>query len=519
MIYQIYPRSFADANDDGIGDLRGITGRLDYLRWLGVDALWLNPITPSPNADWGYDVSDYCAVHPDFGTLDDFDELITQTTRRGLRVLLDLVPNHTSDRHPWFEDARSGRRARHRDYYLWADPARDGGPPNNWLSLFGGAAWTLDEASGQYYMHSFLASQPDLNWWNDDVRTAFDDILRFWLDRGIAGFRVDVAAGMIKDRDLRDNPPAAAADHGVVRALGQRQEFNMNRPEVHEVLRRWRALTDRYDGDRVLLGEAYVLDVEQLAAYYGDGRDELHLVFNFLLLHAELDAEELRAILADSEPLDRLESWPAWAGSNHDAGRLATRWAHGDPNRARCAHLLLLTLRGTPVLYYGDELGLPELPIPRETSVDRGRKATQEPGRDGARTPMRWSSGPHGDFTHAAAQPWLPVGDPAAGNVADQARDPSSILHLCRDLLALRRHYPDLHTGPLKLLEEGPSGVLAFRRGERFTLALNLSATPHTVTVPPGRIILSTHRDRDSERVSGSLALDGWSGALIDRQH
>jgi alpha-glucosidase len=470
VVYQIYPRSFADSDGDGIGDLRGIAARLDHLRWLGVDALWLNPIMPSPNADWGYDISDYCAVHPELGTLADFDALLAAAHARGLRVLLDLVPNHTSDQHPWFRE--------HRDWYVWADPRPDGGPPNNWLSLFGGPAWTLDPASGRYYLHSFLPSQPDLNWWNEEVRDAFDAILRFWLDRGVDGFRIDVAAGMIKDCRLRDNPLAAPDDHDVIRALGQRQLFNMDRPEVHDVLRRWRALADGYAHAPLLLGEAYVLDVERLAAYYGG----LHLAFNFLLLHADLHADALRRVIAESEPLP----WPAWTGSNHDAGRLTTRWAHGDEALARCALMLLLYLRGTPVLYYGDELALPAVEIPPGAALDAGADATRRGGRDGSRTPMPWDGGAHAGFS--SARPWLPLGD-TARNVAAQRRDPSSTLSLCRRLLALRRRHAELRSGTFALLD-APPGVLAWRRGERFSVWVNLGE--HPTHVPPGTVLAAT---------------------------
>jgi alpha-glucosidase len=247
VIYQIYPRSFADTDGDGVGDLRGIVERLDHLAWLGVDAVWLNPCFPSPNADWGYDVGDYTAIDPELGDGDVLDALVAEAGARGIRVVLDLVPNHTSDRHPWFLDARSSRTARHRDWYVWADSGPDGSPPNNWLSVFGGPAWTFDEATGQWYLHNFLREQPDLNWWNEEVREAFDAILRHWFDRGIAGFRIDVAHAIVKDEALRDNLPVTEDDHPRARRLGQRQVYNMHRPEVHGVFRRWRALADGYD--------------------------------------------------------------------------------------------------------------------------------------------------------------------------------------------------------------------------------------------------------------------------------
>ena len=301
VLYQIYPRSFADSDGDGIGDLRGILARLDHLEWLGVDGIWLNPTMPSPNDDWGYDVSDYRAVHPDLGTLADLDALVAAAGERGIVVLLDLVPNHTSDRHEWFADAASGRDARRRDFYVWADPRPDGSPPNNWRSNFGGSAWQLHAPTGQYYLSNFLPSQPDLNWWNDDVREEFDDVLRFWFARGIAGFRIDVCHAIVKDRELRDDPAATPDDHPLIRKRGHKQAFSMNRPEVHDVLRRWRALADGQDPQRILVGETYVLDLDGLMPYYGQGEDELQLAFNFLFVHSELEADSLRAIVEGVE--------------------------------------------------------------------------------------------------------------------------------------------------------------------------------------------------------------------------
>ena len=359
VLYQVYPRSFADSDGDGVGDLRGITAHLDHLAWLGVDGLWLNPTFPSPNADWGFDVSDYCGVHPELGTLDDLDELVAHAGERAIKVLLDLVPNHTSDQHPWFSERR--------DFYVWHE-GRNGDPPNNWKSNFGGPAWTRDDASGLWYLHNFTPDQPDLDWWNEDVRVAFDDILRFWMDRGIAGFRVDVAHGIVKDRELRDNPPATDGDTEHDRWLGQRLEYSMNRDEVHDVFRRWRSVTDPYDG--VLLGETWVLDLERLMRFYGEDLDELHLAFNFVFLLAEFEAEQLAPIVAQTETLLPEHAWPTWTLGNHDMVRYPTRWARGDAGLSRCALMLLLTLRGTPVLYYGDELAMAEAEIPPERIVD-----------------------------------------------------------------------------------------------------------------------------------------------------
>ena len=297
VLYQIYVRSFADSNGDGIGDLRGVIEHLDHLGWLGVDGVWLSPVNPSPDLDWGYDVSDYRDVHPDLGDPRTLDELVGEAGSRGIRILLDLVPNHTSDRHPWFVDARSSRDAAHRDWYVWADPRADGSPPNNWRSVFGGSAWELDPTTGQYFLHNFLPEQPDLNWWNEQVRGEFDDILRFWFDRGIAGFRIDVANGLIHDPELRDNPAATEDDPPEIRRRGQRQVYNLNRPEVHEIYRGWRTIADGYDPHRILVAETWVFEPEQLARFYGTGDDELHLCFNFSLVFSDFRAEALGGVV------------------------------------------------------------------------------------------------------------------------------------------------------------------------------------------------------------------------------
>jgi alpha-glucosidase len=500
VLYQIYPRSFGDSNGDGIGDLRGIAARLDHLEWLGIDGIWLNPTMPSPNDDWGYDVADYCGVHPDLGTLEDMDALVEAAGRRGIRVLLDLVPNHTSDRHEWFQDALAG--GPHRDFYVWTDE------PNNWLSNFGGPAWTRDERSGQYYLNNFLPTQPDLNWWSEDVREAFDDVLRFWYARGIAGFRIDVCHAIVKDRELRDDPVATPDDHPKVRERGTRQVFSMNRPEVHEVLKRWRRVSEP---DRILVGETYVLDVDQLIPYYGSGEDQLHLAFNFLFVHAELDAAELRHVVEAIEAKLPAGAWPVWTGSNHDAGRLATRWAGGDEAKARAALMMLLMLRGTPFLYYGDEIGLPDATLDPAKALDPVARRTGDPdrNRDPCRTPMQWSGEPGGGFTDGA-EPWLPFGD-LARNVAAQREDPRSTLHLVRDLIALRRERADLRDGAYETLA-APDGAWVWRRGEGTVVALNLSDAPVSVDAR-GAVLIGTDRDRES--FDGTL--EPWEGVVLDR--
>ncbi len=514
VLYQVYPRSFSDSNADGTGDLPGLIDRLDYLEWLGVDGIWLNPVMPSPNDDWGYDVADYCAVHPELGDLDDVDRLVAGAERRGISVLFDLVPNHTSDRHPWFVESSSSRHSRRRDFYVWAEPKADGSPPNNWLSAFGGPAWTLDEASGQYYLHNFLPSQPDLNWWNEEVRSTFDEILRYWYRRGIAGFRIDVAHALVKDRELRDNPPATERDHPEVRRLGQRQRFNMNRPEVHDVLRRWRRISEAQIPARVLLGETHVFDLDQWAAFYGSGEDELHLAFNFLFLHAPFSASALRPLVEASESLLPPTAWPVWTGSNHDAGRLATRWAQGEEAKVRLAMMMLLTLRGTPVLYYGDEIGLPEVEIGPERVRDvRPGAGVAGEGRDRARTPMHWTSAPGAGFTAATATPWLPLGDYRALNVTVQKDDGASVLTLCRDLIALRKRVSELRTGAYETIPSSPHTWI-WRRGERTTVALNLSGKRSRVRGVEGVVKVSTHRDRDGQQLRETVELEPWEGVV-----
>ena len=523
VLYQIYPRSFADSDGDGIGDLAGIRQRLDHLAWLGVSGIWLNPTMPSPNDDWGYDVADYCAVHPDLGTMDDLDALIAAAGERGIRVLLDLVPNHTSDRHPWFADAVTGRDAEHRDFYVWAPPAPDGGPPNNWLSNFGGSGWTWHEPTGEYYLAQFLPTQPDLNWWNDAVRDRFDDILRFWFARGVAGFRIDVCHAIVKDRELRDDPPVTPADHPELRHRSVKPVYSANRPEVHDVLRRWRSVADGHGdpaaepGDSpILVGETYVLELAALLPFYGTGRDELHLAFNFLFVHADLAADAMRAIVEGVEAGLPPGAWPVYTGSNHDAGRLATRWAQDDEGRARAALLIVLTLRGTPFLYYGDEIALPNVPLDPQTALDPVARRTGDPSdnRDVCRTPMPWADVAGGGFTTAEATPWLPFGDLAACNVAAQREDPASTLHFVRDLIALRRRTRDLSAGAYATLD-APDGAWVYRRGDGFAVAVNLSDAAVSIDGLAGRVAIGTDRARDGAAVAGGLELRPWEGVVV----
>jgi len=517
VLYQVYPRSFADSDGDGHGDIRGIIEHLDHLQWLGIDGIWLSPVTVSPNADWGYDVADFCAVQPDLGTIGDLDLLIAEAGERGIRVLMDLVPNHTSDRHPWFVESRSSSTTPRRGWYVWADPGPDGAEPNNWVSSFGGPAWTLDAASGQYYLHNHLVEQPDLNWWNEEVREAFDGIMAFWTARGIAGFRIDVCNVIIKDAQLRDNPAATADDDFEAQLFGQRSVYNANRPEVHEVLRRWRGLADSWGPPSVLIGETPV-KVGELAAYYGDGSDELHLAFNFPFLTAPFDAEALRSVVEETEAMLPPGAWPVWTGSNHDMSRFASRWAAGDPARVRVAILMLLGLRGTPVLYQGDEIGLGDVPVAHEAMKDPLGVLywPAYAGRDAMRTPMPWRNGPGGGFTDPGAEPWLPLGDTAGCNVEDQRDDPGSMLTLTRDLIGLRRAATDLQTGGYTSLPT-PPGTWAWRRGDHHLVALNLTDRPQVLEVGEGRVLVATDRTRDGEVFNDRLTV-GPSEGLVARQ-
>jgi alpha-glucosidase len=443
VIYQLYPRSFADGDGDGVGDLVGIRSRLAYVNWLGVDGVWLSPVYPSPMADFGYDVSDYCDIDRLFGDLAEFDRLVADCHALDLRVLLDWVPNHTSDQHPWFLDARSSRGAPHRDWYLWRgdDPNRT---PNNWPARFGGPAWTWDEHTHQWYLHTFLPEQPDLNWANAEVVEAQHDVLRFWLDRGVDGFRADVVHLIGKDPALPDLPPARAGTDIV----GTHDD-----PRTHPLLRGIRAVLDSYPGERTMVGEVNLRSARLLAPYYGDG-DELPLVFNFSLLDAPFDGGAWRARVEDAEQaLASRDAWPVWVLSNHDQVRQRTRYG-GSERRARVAAVVLLTLRGTPFLYAGEELGLEDAHISADERVDPG-------GRDGCRAPIPWTSDPAHGWPVAPWLPWPP--HPDTQNAETLSADSLSILWLYRRLLALRKRSPALHQGEWCPVE-APDGTLVYER-------------------------------------------------------
>jgi alpha-glucosidase len=517
VVYQVYPRSYMDASGDGVGDLPGITARLDHLRWLGMDAVWISPIYPSPMADFGYDVSDYRGIHPLFGTMADFDRLLAEAHARGLKVLLDFVPNHSSDQHPWFVESRSSRDNPRRDWYIWRDPAPDGGPPNNWLSNFGGPGWTLDARTGQYYYHAFLPQQPDLNWRNPEVVEEMLDVLRFWLERGVDGFRVDVIWHLVKDDEFRDNPPNPDFREGDNPFGALDPVYTTDRPEVHDVIARMRALFDEFD-ERVLIGEIY-LPVERLVTYYGPELKGAHLPFNFQLIHARWDAAHLAALVEEYDRAIPEGGWPNWVLGNHDQHRIATRVGAA---QARVAAVLLLTLRGTPTVYYGDEIGMHDVPIPPERVQDPFEKNVPGKGlgRDPERTPMQWSAEPNAGFT--TGTPWLPVADDyAAINVEAERDDPASMLSLYRRLIALRRAEPALAVGAFGTVR-ALGDVLAYVRSHEdrhFLVALNLSSAPAVLSRregdPGGVVVLGTDASREGSRIEIDVALAADEGVVI----
>jgi alpha-glucosidase len=518
IVYQIYPRSFQDSNRDGVGDLPGITQRLPYLTRLGVDAIWISPVFPSPMKDFGYDICDYTGIDPLFGTMADFDALLRAAHRNGLKLILDFVPNHTSDRHPWFVQSSSSRSSAKRDWYIWRDPAPGGGPPNNWLSEFGGSAWTWHPGSDQYYYHAFLPEQPDLNWRNHEVVHAMHDIMRFWLRKGVDGFRVDVIWHLIKDDQLRDNPinPGFVPDMPPHRRLIPL--FTADLPEVHEIVKGLRRVIDEFP-ERLLIGEIY-LPVERLVTYYGRGLEGLHLPFNFALLHAPWDARTVAALIDEYEAALPPGGWPNWVLGNHDRARVAGRIGAA---QARIAAMLLLTLRGTPTIYYGDEIGMPQVPIPSERVRDPFEKNVPGigVGRDGARTPMQWDAGAFAGFS--TVKPWLPISDNfRTENVETEVSEPCSIYNLYRRLISARRQRPALSAGSYRRILVERDLLLYMRQAgsERILIALNLGSEPISTLLPPdlasGRVLVSSFADLDGAALTERVELRGDEGLVIE---
>jgi alpha-glucosidase len=507
IIYEVYPRSFQDTNGDGIGDLEGIRQRLNYLVRLGIDAIWISPMYPSPMADFGYDIADYCDIDPMFGKLHEFDSLLDEVHRCGLKMILDFVSNHTSDQNPWFLESRSSRDSPKRDWYLWRDQ------PNNWLSNFGGSGWQLDEQTGQYYYHSFLKQQPDLNWRNPGVRNAMFDVLRFWLDRGVDGFRVDVIWLMIKDDQFRDNPPNPVDTPGSPSSSRLLPVYNANRPEVHELVAEMRRVVDEY-AERVLIGEIY-LPIQQLMAYYGKDLAGANLPFNFQLLQCAWSAEAIAQVLADYHAALPPGAWPNWVLGNHDQARVASRVG---AQLAPVAAMLLFTLPGTLTMYYGEEIGMVNVTIAPEDVQDPAEK--NEPGigvgRDPERTPMQWDASPLVGFT--TGRPWLPIApEHEAVNVEVEENNDGSLLNLYRALIAMRRKHPVLVDGTMQHLD-AHENVLRYQRvgaGERLQILLNLGHSASQVAVAGGMILKSTCGDREGARVNEIIELRAVEGLII----
>jgi alpha-glucosidase len=518
IVYQIYPRSFQDSNADGTGDLPGITSRLDYLQWLGIDAIWISPIFPSPMADFGYDVSNYTDIEPLFGTLEHFDTLLDEAHRRQIRVLLDYVPNHTSDQHPWFVESRASRDNPKRSWYFWRDPRPDGSPPNNWLSAFGGSVWQWDPATQQFYLHTYVREQPDLNWRNPDVQAAMYDVLRFWFARGVDGMRIDALRQVGKDPDLRDNPPNPDFVMGEDPYRQLLTVHSADHADLMDVIHRFRSVSDEYP-ERVLIGELW-LPIERLVAYYGRDLRGLHLPFNFHLILTPWNAPAISALVDTYEAALPKGAWPNWVLGNHDRSRVASRVGAA---QARVAAMLLLTLRGTPTIYQGDEIGMHDVPVPPEMIQDPFELNVPGigVGRDPERTPMQWDATPNAGFSAPGVKTWLPLADDFVSvNVATQRDDACSMLTLHRRLIALRRTTPALSVGAYRHIYTDAT-VFAYERSygnERRIVALNLTDQSHTVPLSEStaRILISTSLDRSGEAVAHQLELRANEGVLIE---
>ena len=492
VIYEIYPRSFQDSNNDGIGDINGIKSRLSYIKQLGVDAIWITPMYPSPQVDFGYDISDYEAVDPQYGTMADLDALLAAAKAQGIRVIMDLVLNHTSDQHPWFKESRSSRNNPKRDWYIWRD-GKNGGPPNNWQSWFGHSAWTLDSTSGQYYYHHFYVQQPDLNWRNPEVRKAMYDVMRFWLDKGVSGFRLDAVSRLFEDPNLRDDPYLPGYN-----AFGDRNIQHLytdNLPEIHQVFRQIRQLVDSYPGHAVLLSEADEPTIVELSKMYGANGDEVQLPMDFQIADADqLSASRFRKLFDEVET-NPAGGWPEYFFSNHDQTRQWDRYGDGKHNDqiAKLMAMLELLPRGTPQMYYGEEIGMRNTDPQRKEDVRDPVGITGWPkdkGRDGERTPMQWTpAAPNAGFTSPDVQPWLPIPPSARTvNVETESGETESLLNFYKSLLKLRHTEPALMNGNYVTLNPEDQKVFSFLRrapmssGRSVLVALNMSDQKQTVS-------------------------------------
>ncbi len=491
VIYEVYPRSFQDSNGDGLGDIKGIAQRLDYLKQLGIGAIWITPMYPSPQVDFGYDIADYEAIDPQYGTMADFDALLHEAKARGIRVIMDLVLNHTSDQNPWFKESRSSRTNPKRDWYIWRDGKGPGQPPNNWQSWFGHSAWQFDPNTNQYYYHYFYVQQPDLNWRNPEVRKAMYDVMRFWLDKGVSGFRIDAVSRLFEDPELRDDPYLPGIN--VYGDRNIKHEYTDNLPEVHEVLREMRKVVDAYPDHPVLISEADEPNVIELAKMYGKHNDEVQLPMDFQIADLnQLSAPKFRELFNEVEN-NPAGGWPEYFFSNHDQPRQWDRYGDGVHNDqiAKLMAALELLPRATPQMYYGEEIGMRTTDPKRKEDVRDpiGRTGwPKEKGRDGERTPMQWTPGKNAGFTTPKAKPWLPI-PPSSEiyNVETESADPNSIFNFYMRLLALRQSEPALVHGGYVSVDQQNQQVLSFLRtgpaGSRSVLvALNMSATPQTLS-------------------------------------
>lgn len=518
IFYQIYPRSFHDSNGDGIGDLAGIKKRLGYLQWLGIDAVWISPVYPSPMADFGYDISDYTGIHPLFGTMNEMEELIDEIHKKDMKLILDLVPNHTSDQHPWFLESRSSSDNPRRDWYIWHDGKKDGSPPNNWLSVFGGSAWEWDENTGQYYYHAFLKEQPDLNWRNPEVQEAMLDVMRFWLDKGVDGFRVDVMWHMIKDEQFRDNPPNPDYQTFMNPYEQLMPVYSTDQPEVHSIIKKMRKVLDEYD-ERMMIGEIY-LPISQLVRYYGIDNKGANLPFNFQLLSRPWEAQTIASTIDEYEGALPPNGWPNWVLGNHDNTRIASRIGI---EQAKVAALLLLTLRGTPTIYYGEEIGMKDVPIPpHEVQDPQGLNIPDKfLSRDPCRTPMQWNNDKNAGFTDGI--PWLRLNKAyPRENVQVQKDNPYSMLSLYKKLISLRQKEASLSVGAYFPLHSDRQ-ILAYSRkakGEpEFLMLLNFTHRPcyfKTSNIPLyGTVEVATTPDLEGMRIEGNIYLSGDEAIIV----
>lgn len=521
VFYQIYPLSFSDSDGDGYGDLEGIISKLDYLSTtLGVDSLWLSPFYRSPLKDWGYDISDHTDVDPIFGDLATARKLIDEAHSRGIRVIVDYVMNHSSDRHPWFLESRLSRVNPKRDWYVWRDSDADGGPPTNWVSVFSGPAWTFDDTTGQWYRHTYLPEQPDLNWRNLELVEAMMDVARFWLDAGVDGFRVDAAHQIMKDPQERNNPHVPHDYHHPFKGMGEYDDWvhlhDLGHSDVHDVHRAFQAVLDTYAQQPLSVGEIHIFDLPEWASYYGNGLDEFSMPFNLHLMAADWNASSVAEAIDAVYRYVPSSAWTNWTLGNHDEIRLASRLPEGHD---RLAALLLLTLRGTPFLYYGDELGMKQAPAATEGGKDPWDEIDQSFSRDGARTPMQWSSGANAGFAPAESLPWLPIPDDYQTiNVDTQLTEPTSMLNMYRRLLGIRRESDALRLGAFMMHPSSSDDVLVYRRSsdhQTVTVALNFSDERLTVPMASGQIIFSTDDPERSDRLHDELSLRRTEGVVV----